>query len=765
MKKIFLIFLLFTCCYVTNAQSNVGIGTNTPHANAALEIKSNGKGLLMPRLNNSVRKSMTNVPKGMIVFDSAYNSFYYHDGSKWLAISDNNADSLLIDYGSTPEVTANITTNTITTARSGLLYDNGGPNGNYGNNRGDEYSILTDPLDDSTIGYKVVIEMLSLESPYDSLEIYAGGAYNKREVFTGNRTGTFFFINNGAGLYMDFVSNAANNAAGFRIRWSKLFTSTTTTNPAPSYGWYFNQKKLAMRGGINASNEWATDSLGIRSFAYGLKNKVKGEGATAFGTENIASGKYSFAAGYNNLSAGPFSIAMGSGSVASAGRGNNIAMGYNAGALHENTLAFGSVAVAVSNDATAIGSNATAVGAGSTAIGPYATAGGNSSMAIGVSANATATSATALGFASSASGVYSMAIGQGTKAIGDNSFAAGDKSEAKMPGSVAIGTTAISNKNYGVSIGHNTMVTGESATALGKNTTASGAASFAAGSFSTASGNAAAALGGGSNASGALSFAAGENDVSSGPNSLALGAYNTASGSGSVAIGAVNSSAGNRSVVLGTSLINSGDYATAIGTKITIPPAAAGSLGIGDLEFSNNSIDNTLLGLPNEFVARFRGGYFFMTSGNAPGGNYSARTGMKMAGGQNSWSAISDVRLKENFEPVDGEDILQKISKMKSVTWNYKAQDPTLFRHYGPMAQDFFKAFGKDKYGNIGCDTLINQQDFLGVSFVAIQALEKRTTAYQSEIEAMKMQLIALKASNELLLKKLEAIDKDNKNN
>ena len=43
------------------------------------------------------------------------------------------------------------------------------------------------------------------------------------------------------------------------------------------------------------------------------------------------------------------------------------------------------------------------------------------------------------------------------------------------------------------------------------------------------------------------------------------------------------------------------------------------------------------------------------------------------------------------------------------------------------MAQDFYKAFGKDGLGTIGCDTLINQQDFLGVSFIAIQALEKRT--------------------------------------
>jgi hypothetical protein len=42
------------------------------------------------------------------------------------------------------------------------------------------------------------------------------------------------------------------------------------------------------------------------------------------------------------------------------------------------------------------------------------------------------------------------------------------------------------------------------------------------------------------------------------------------------------------------------------------------------------------------------------------------------------------------------------------------------------MAQDFYQAFGKDDLGEIGCDTMINQQDFLGVNLIAIQALEKK---------------------------------------
>ncbi|MEO7308964.1 MAG: hypothetical protein ABIX01_01090 [Chitinophagaceae bacterium] len=68
------------------------------------------------------------------------------------------------------------------------------------------------------------------------------------------------------------------------------------------------------------------------------------------------------------------------------------------------------------------------------------------------------------------------------------------------------------------------------------------------------------------------------------------------------------------------------------------------------------------------------------------------------------------------------------------------------------MAQDFYAAFGKDKYGTIGNDSSINQADFLGINFIAIQALEKRTTELKNEISEVKNQ-------NTMLNKKLADVD------
>ncbi len=744
MKLFFIIAMLF--CSLPNifAQNNVGIGTRTPNANAALEIQSNSKGLLMPRLSTTARKGMLNVPKGIIVFDSSYNSFYYHDGGRWRPISDNNPDSLLLDYSASPQVTANMDINTSTSLLSGLLYDNGSPSGNYKANSNDTYVVTHSAKDDSVIiiGYKVVVESMSTESPHDSLEIYINTktGFTQKEVFKGNRTGTFFFQNNGD-LIFRFKSNNINNLSGFKIRWTKLITNSIATEPPPMYGWYINHKKIATRGGINLNNEWAKDSLGSLSFGYGARNKSKGYAATVFGLDNNAGGDFSFVAGRGNKADKSYAIAIGSLSAATGY--NAIAMGDGTLAAGDYSFAAGQYSQALSRHSVALGESTMANDYNAFAMGSYTTASGWNSAAFGGGCTASGASAFAGGNAVIASGNYSTSFGSNAKSIGEYSFAAGDRAEARIVGTVAIGRQAIASGNYAVSLGNNTLASGTSATAVGQNTTAGGASSFASGYFTKANGVYSTAMGNASTASGNFSTALGNNSLASGAGSLAIGTNNITGGTNAMAIGTV--------------LNVAGQYATALGTKITIPANAAGSLGIGDLEFSDNPIDNTFLGFENEFVARFRGGYFFMTSGNAPGGSYSNRTGVKMGTGQNSWSAISDIRLKENFEPVNGEEILHKISEMPLTTWNYKAQDPKKFRHYGPMAQDFFKAFGKDKYGSIGCDTLINQQDFLGVSFVAIQALEKRSTAYHTEIELLKHQLEALKASNELLIKKLEA--------
>jgi len=122
--------------------------------------------------------------------------------------------------------------------------------------------------------------------------------------------------------------------------------------------------------------------------------------------------------------------------------------------------------------------------------------------------------------------------------------------------------------------------------------------------------------------------------------------------------------------------------------------------------------------------------------------------------GQVAFTASSDKTKKENFQPMDGEEVLRKIRGFELTSWNFIGHDPKEFRHYGPMAQDFFGAFGDVGVGKIRSETTINSGDIAGVLMVAVQALEKRTvqiSVLESELKQKDAQITALAARLEAL--------------
>jgi hypothetical protein len=112
--------------------------------------------------------------------------------------------------------------------------------------------------------------------------------------------------------------------------------------------------------------------------------------------------------------------------------------------------------------------------------------------------------------------------------------------------------------------------------------------------------------------------------------------------------------------------------------------------------------------------------------------------------GQVGFTASSDRNKKENFQPVESEEVLSKIRELSLTSWNFIGHDPKQFRHYGPMAQDFFAAFGHDGVGTIGTPTTITSTDMDGILMVAAQALANRTLEHKREIDALQARLVAL---------------------
>jgi hypothetical protein len=97
----------------------------------------------------------------------------------------------------------------------------------------------------------------------------------------------------------------------------------------------------------------------------------------------------------------------------------------------------------------------------------------------------------------------------------------------------------------------------------------------------------------------------------------------------------------------------------------------------------------------------------------------------------------SDRNKKENFRPVDGEEVLRKIGGLNLTSWNYIGHDPEQFRHYGPVAQEFFAAFGHDGVGTVGTPTTLNSGDVEGILMIAVQTLSKENAELKARIEAL----------------------------
>ena len=209
--------------------------------------------------------------------------------------------------------------------------------------------------------------------------------------------------------------------------------------------------------------------------------------------------------------------------------------------------------------------------------------------------------------------------------------------------------------------------------------------------------------------------------VAGGENNLASGAYGTVPG------GASNAAVG--------------DYSFAAGR-------GAKADHDGAFVWADDTNANFASTGADQFRARASGGVFFYS-------NSAATVGVRLLPGGNSWSAISDSTQKEHFLPADGERFLGAIAGMRLGSWNYKDQ-PDAVRHYGPMAQEFFAAFGRDGRGVIGTDTTLASADVDGVLFILVQALERRTAELQAalaEVEALR----AAAAATEGRLARLEA--------
>ncbi len=252
---------------------------------------------------------------------------------------------------------------------------------------------------------------------------------------------------------------------------------------------------------------------------------------------------------------------------------------------------------------------------------------------------------------------------------------------------------------------------------------------------------------------------------------LIVGTNQTCSGADSSVTGGANNSnladqaliAGGRSnLIAATSVagvIGGGVFNTNLGLAATIPGGwmnqaagdysfaagrQAGAMHAGAFVWADSQTASVTSVRADSLTIRARGGVWLGTDSapNIPEGRFlnTSTGGYLSAGGL--WTSSSDRDKTENVQLVNPQAILDKVLGLPLATWNFRAEDPAV-RHLGPMAQDFYAAFG------LGADDRhIAALDGNGVALAAIQGtnkkLEEQLRARDARIAELERRLAAL---------------------
>ncbi|MCW3110303.1 MAG: hypothetical protein JWQ09_4809 [Segetibacter sp.] len=490
MKKFFLLSLTAIFFVAFSYAQNVGIGTTTPDASAALEVFSANKGLLIPRIALTGSRDQATIPTpavSLLIYNtstvptgfSVFPGYYYWGGNSWIQLAPLTSSStpwfttgnagtnpFANFIGTTDDVPFNVRVNN---QLSGKI-DSTLKNSFWGFKAG---SSNTDGYFNTATGFKT---LLSNTSGYSATAYGVNALYSNTTGNNNTANGAFSLYSNTTG-YGNVAIGAsalyANIAASnlVAIGDSALFSNKAARNTAVG--------AFALFQNVTGIENTATGNSALSSNSSGSSNTANGyEALSTFltGDQNTAIGSYALQSqqiGNNNTAIGSYALAgvLSSGNNNTANGvsslranktgNNNAAVGYEA--LRNNQSGYSNVAMGVralfSNTATsnliAIGDSAlynNGSGTQNTAIGSkalYSNTGGNQNTATGRFAlylNQSGVQNTAYGtFAlqSNTTGSFNTAVGYGA-----------DVSAGNLTNSVAIGYGATVNASNKIRLGN-----------------------------------------------------------------------------------------------------------------------------------------------------------------------------------------------------------------------------------------------------------------------------------------------------------------------
>jgi hypothetical protein len=465
MKKNCLVLLAALLFLLPAFSQNISINTDAslPNANAILDIKSGNKGLLIPRMSTAARAAIPDT-KGLLVYDTTTNSFWYNTGAQWQAIASGTsslsvADSAwLINGNSNVSDTANFL-GTLNNVPLNIRVNNQ-RSGRIDPTRGNAYwGYLAGKVD--TGSYNTAIGTYALQANTNGTRNTAGGAWSMYYNTVG-------YNNSSNGVYSMYYNTTgyANAALGY----GSLNQNTTGfMNTASGYLALRSNTTGKYNTAVGVQALYSSDTLsGLTATGYqALYNNI-GNYNTAYGFQSL----YNNNQGFGNTATG-YQASLGNGT----GIGNT-ATGFQA--LRANNIGHYNTANGYqalyngpnSSSNTAVGYQSmyfSADSKGNTGIGYqslyllsdgfYNTAGGFQALYNNSSTTGnTATGASAL--YSNTSGYYNTGIGGDalrSNTTGSNNTAIGfgaDVSTGNLTNTTAVGYGSIVNASNKVRIGN-----------------------------------------------------------------------------------------------------------------------------------------------------------------------------------------------------------------------------------------------------------------------------------------------------------------------
>jgi len=313
-----LLLVLFIFTDQLHAQS-FAINTTgaTANASAMLDVTSINKGVLIPRLTTAQRVAITTPGKGLLVYDSTLQSFYFHDGVNWQSI---NSDSNNLWRKNGNDI-YNMNTGNVgigTRSPKALLNIKGG-------------ALLLDSTIGGTPASGAGTRMMWIPATaaFRAGQV-PGSEWDNINIGYGS-------VAMGYGSIASGIFSVALGASATSSNSGSISIGNTTTSSG--------YESTAMGRNTTASSDFAT-AFGFGTVASDTNTTAMGRNtyasqfaATAMGYFTHSSGVASTSMGYFTYATGDYSTAMGEGPIAS---GNvSTAMGYETKSKHYSGLVIG----------------------------------------------------------------------------------------------------------------------------------------------------------------------------------------------------------------------------------------------------------------------------------------------------------------------------------------------------------------------------------------------------------------------------------------